>query len=557
MAMKLSMLPAVLDAALTALHAALSSVGGIVIAVAEIDGIGISAVVFLPPSVRLQGTLAELITTALNSARSSAAADGASGAKAKARLAALEWASARLTTQNRAQEMPRSVPVRLVEAEGSNVIAEVELVQATEVARLVDTFDPRWLAVLLAPLLDTARLLHQTDAWRALVESPRAPGHVHAHLLRKVARQAFGRCQSLLQFGVKTRKKPEVARSPEEMAVEWRAVGALLTLGAKVGERLGFALEAPAKDLIERLTAGSRHADGVPDGAPPPASEEDFRRIDALCAAEWHAAEAAGERFPGLTPEERTERRGWLSDWLDGLAQLEQSPDRPKGPAGPSAGPSSALGDLAAPPLPPPPAPPPAELGATLQQLELSMEPSCVVHACRSGSYMYNLHTPQSDEDYHFVFLSPTRELLRMHTPSDCFKKAVDSPYAADKAGELECTGIEFGRFVELLALGNPGVVELLWLDSAAVGRRGGWVHEAWPWSELVARREKFRTAHCLAQYQGFALDHFYKARDFNLSGDDLATRAKLAKAAYNSFHKLFEARRQAAGKEAAGRDLW
>jgi hypothetical protein len=27
-----------------------------------------------------------------------------------------------------------------------------------------------------------------------------------------------------------------------------------------------------------------------------------------------------------------------------------------------------------------------------------------VVHGTRTGSYMYNLHTAASDEDYHFVF---------------------------------------------------------------------------------------------------------------------------------------------------------
>ena len=34
---------------------------------------------------------------------------------------------------------------------------------------------------------------------------------------------------------------------------------------------------------------------------------------------------------------------------------------------------------------------------------------------------------PNPKQDYHFVLLSPTRELLRMHTPRDNFKCAVEA----------------------------------------------------------------------------------------------------------------------------------
>jgi hypothetical protein len=91
----------------------------------------------------------------------------------------------------------------------------------------------------------------------------------------------------------------------------------------------------------------------------------------------------------------------------------------------------------------------------------------------------------------------------------------VQAGYASDKAGELECTGTELGRYVELCCLGNPGPIELLWLDAARVARRGGWVHAEWPWSELVALRAAFTTRASLAQYVGCVKNHLHKAGVF------------------------------------------
>ena len=108
-------------------------------------------------------------------------------------------------------------------------------------------------------------------------------------------------------------------------------------------------------------------------------------------------------------------------------------------------------------------------------------------------------------------------------------------------------------------------------------------MHEAWPWDELVARREQFRTTTCVAQYEGYVADHLHKARAFAQAADasgqvdegalaapagqptappkalpgqpvappvdaNLVERQanlkKFSKAAYNAFHKLFECSR-------------
>ena len=382
--------------------------------------IGPPAVVVLqPPSVQLQGTIAAHILTALDSARSSAAADGASGAKARGRLESLEWAGAKLNSTPRQQPPATVVSVDGASPGGEHPV-EFEVVEATELARLIDKFDPRWLSLLLG-MGDT---LYTHVAWRSLIKAEGAPTHAHAHLLRKVARQAYGRCQSLMQRQRNRRKKPEVERTPEEVAAEWRAIGGLLSLGAKVAAAIGVAVEAPPTQLLLRVLtaqAGAAATDGEMSARAPAASETagaggvnggvnrepardavaaavagegfvasssaiseaDGAAVMALCEAQWAAAEEAGKRLPPLLPAERSARRAWLEAWVcqlhggavDGVtgdALLEpyyvHDPyyQIPKGGM-----PSSTLEQ----PLPPPsPPPPPAALEVTLRRLEAPIE---------------------------------------------------------------------------------------------------------------------------------------------------------------------------------------
>ena len=185
------------------------------------------------------------------------------------------------------------------------------------------------------------------------------------------------------------------------------------------------------------------------------------------------------------------------------------------------------------------------------------MEEACFV--ARSGSHMYGLATDRSDEDHVVVWSESASRALRapfffrgaapqeQSTRKTHFQRhCAGSAFAADKCGEFEGSGHELVTFVELLCKGNPKTVELLWV---ADGER---CFSQWPWCELVARREAFRTARAFAAYRGLAKDALKKAArrqardeqvDTTVARDD-DKDAVVCKLYYYAFHRLFEAAR-------------
>ncbi|KAL1512083.1 hypothetical protein AB1Y20_005355 [Prymnesium parvum] len=494
------------------------------------------AVVCQPPSLLLHGAISLHVQAQLDAARTAPASS-----PPNLKLSALEWANSRLAPARAPPHIDAS-PLRLTSLRAPSAL---KVVEAREVARLLEKFNPRYAALVLG----VGRVLYCDESWQALVDAAGASGHAHAHLLFIVARQAFGRCQALVR--PRRRKKPGTERSAAEIAEEWREVAGLLSLAAELSSSLPIscvpgsvpscptpsAAASPAAAPAAAAPAAPTGPEWITRGEAP--NEQEAAVVMGRCETLWKEAEAAARRLPAWSLEARTERRQWLDRWLHHL-YVERGVLVDPYPRQPTLSLRQAA-DV------------PAALTPLLQRLEAPIRASSVVHGARSGSYMYNLHTAASDEDYHFVFLAPTHELLQLYPPSNSFRRAVEASYAADKAGEVECTGIELGRFVELLTMGNPGVVELLWLDGAAVARRGGWVHEAWPWGELVSRREEFRTLMCVAQYEGFVVDHLWKAREFLSADDETDGQTKLArfsKAAYNALHKVFEAMRLVRGED-------
>ena len=110
------------------------------------------AAVALPPSERLRGTVSSFVQAQLLSARASATGGGVSAVKAAGKVAALQWAvdlaqegGAGVATKQGTG--PAScVAVTATAADGTEVELEVEVVKATEVARLLEACDPRWLS---------------------------------------------------------------------------------------------------------------------------------------------------------------------------------------------------------------------------------------------------------------------------------------------------------------------------------------------------------------------------------------------------------------------------
>ena len=74
--------------------------------------------------------------------------------------------------------------------------------------------------------------------------------------------------------------------------------------------------------------------------------------------------------------------------------------------------------------------------------------------AVRSGSHLYNLSVGASDEDYDIIFLGSSRRLAtrQLRPPRRQFEMhdSCGAGYGADKSGEIEFTGTEFGLFVEV-----------------------------------------------------------------------------------------------------------
>ena len=128
----------------------------------------------------------------------------------------------------------------------------------------------------------------------------------------------------------------------------------------------------------------------------------------------------AAKRLAPLQSADLAARREWLDAWVRSLCDGKHAAD-----LAPVGRPSAPLAPL---PLPPPQ---PPVLAATLRHLEAPIDAGCVVHAARCGSYMYNLHCATSDEDYHFVYLARSAELLRPHAPADQFKRTVEATFAA------------------------------------------------------------------------------------------------------------------------------
>ncbi len=73
-----------------------------------------------------------------------------------------------------------------------------------------------------------------------------------------------------------------------------------------------------------------------------------------------------------------------------------------------------------------------------------------IILECISGSKAYGLDTPASDTDIRGVFLAPQREIYGMDY----------TPQVSDATNDT--VFYELGRFMELLALNNPNILELL-----------------------------------------------------------------------------------------------
>ncbi|MCI5057718.1 MAG: nucleotidyltransferase domain-containing protein [Flavobacteriales bacterium] len=129
----------------------------------------------------------------------------------------------------------------------------------------------------------------------------------------------------------------------------------------------------------------------------------------------------------------------------------------------------------------------------TIEQLK---ERGLIILECVSGSKAYGLDTPQSDTDIKGVFVLPKDEFFGLDYVPQISNETNDIVY------------YELGRFVELLAVNNPNILELLNTPKEAILKRD-------PLLDLI-NPKLFLSKLCENTFGKFALSQIKKARGLN-----------------------------------------
>eukprot|EP00753_Platysulcus_tardus_P016362 PLAT5636.1.p1 GENE.PLAT5636.1~~PLAT5636.1.p1 ORF type:complete len:1038 (+),score=353.76 PLAT5636.1:39-3116(+) len=158
-----------------------------------------------------------------------------------------------------------------------------------------------------------------------------------------------------------------------------------------------------------------------------------------------------------------------------------------------------------------------------------------VLFVARSGSYMYDLHTARSDEDYFIIYADSLADLRCMRPPKPLCSGHPPSKFGEDKAGVMEYEACEIAFFLTLLMKGNPRNIEPLFSDRN--------LFVAPLWAELCAIRHLFLTERLIDHYFGYVHDRLHRVA----KQDGEHAKAKLF---YHAFHKLTDLKRLLRGEE-------
>ena len=89
--------------------------------------------------------------------------------------------------------------------------------------------------------------------------------------------------------------------------------------------------------------------------------------------------------------------------------------------------------------------------------IEFLKENDLIILECISGSKAYGLDTPSSDTDIKGVFLLPKKDFYGLEYTPQVSNSTNDIVY------------YELGRYMELLSLNNPNILELLNTPESAI----------------------------------------------------------------------------------------
>lgn len=120
-----------------------------------------------------------------------------------------------------------------------------------------------------------------------------------------------------------------------------------------------------------------------------------------------------------------------------------------------------------------------------------------IIFECITGSQCYGTATPESDIDYKFVYVLPQDNILGLE-------------YIEQLNITKDNCGYEIRRFIELLKLNNPTILELLFTPDECVQ----YCHPAF--QTLRDERFKFITKICKNSFGGYARQQINKARGQN-----------------------------------------
>jgi hypothetical protein len=117
-----------------------------------------------------------------------------------------------------------------------------------------------------------------------------------------------------------------------------------------------------------------------------------------------------------------------------------------------------------------------------------------IIFECIAGSQAYGTALPTSDEDRRYVYMLPLEELLGL----------THARQVNDDGNDI--MGYEIGRFLELLAEGNPTIIELAFMPLDTV------VYKDPIFDLVLAQRDKFLTKRLANSLGGYASQQIQKA---------------------------------------------
>ncbi|MFN0204598.1 MAG: DNA polymerase beta superfamily protein [Bacteroidia bacterium] len=121
-----------------------------------------------------------------------------------------------------------------------------------------------------------------------------------------------------------------------------------------------------------------------------------------------------------------------------------------------------------------------------------------IIFEAITGSNAYGTNLPHSDTDIRGVFILPEKELLGMN----------ETVQVNDEKNDI--VFYEIKRFLELVALNNPNILELLNAPTDCILQKT-------PIFDLIlAEKEKFITQKCQYTFGGYAVEQIRKARGLN-----------------------------------------